>query len=284
MKKNILLILGVIVIICLWAYGLHAGNSKIADEKNVSVEQTESNRDEQLSTTTDILREGWEYFDMNLFSKKAVEENEIHFLITEEVSLQGKVYKTEGENTNALWNCFQNLQVKKTSQVVAYADYYILLRDENNVANCLIAVWKNYICINQRDCYEVANNELLLKVKYIIKESIELKKVSSDEILLSYVEENLYGKFSVDDIVLYQQKPAIMVSSGYEKNDAGEQLYYEKYICIDGMYFEADYQTTYAISQTTLYYKDGNVIDEYYNMVAYYDCFTGERMPFYFFY
>lgn len=235
-----------------------------------------SNIDNNSNLTTNVLQSDWEYLDIGVFNDNVFETNEVHFLITEEVSLEGQVYKTEGNNTSTLLELFQNLHVKKINGVTSCADYYVLFRDENDTATCLIEVWDGYICINQRNFYEVFSDELYLAIAQIISECKELSKIPAEEVLLIYTNDYLQGEYMEEDIVLYNNQPAILVESGYENNYSEE-----KYICCNGLYFDIDYQTTYMLSECKIFYnEDGSMQDSYNDRAAYYDYFNGKRILF----
>ena len=140
----------------------------------------------------------------------------------------------------------------------------------------MIEVWDGYICINQRNFYEVFSDELYLAIAQIISECKELSKIPAEEVLLIYTNDYLQGEYMEEDIVLYNNQPAILVESGYENNYSEE-----KYICCNGLYFDIDYQTTYMLSECKIFYnEDGSMQDSYNDRAAYYDYFNGKRILF----
>lgn len=275
MKKCVLSLWALVLIICLCYCGSNNLDSTIENKEG----SNGVNSEDYQNSFINGLQPGWEYLNWEIFNDEVSATNEIYFLIAKEISLKGQFYKTDENNTNKLLKLFQNLQVKKTEDVVSDADYYILFRNKNDVAVCLIEVWDNYICINQGFFYEVLSDEVFLAIDKMVKECEEVNKVPAEEILLAYTK--MYGEFNKEDIVLYNKQPAILVESGYESNFSDEKLYYEKYVYCEGMYFDIDYQTSYMLSQCKIYYyENGSVKDVYSERVAYYDFFTGERMQF----
>ena len=214
-----------------------------------------------------------EYFPEDVYA------NTTSILMTQEVSIEGQVYITDVDQTDYLLNLFQNLKVEEQDMNLAYADYYLLFRDEKDVSQCLIEVWDEYICIDHSQYYKVMNPEELSNIQKVVGECKEMPKLSPTEILLS-MPINADGEFSEEDIVLYNDKISILVETGYANNHSDEAYYYERYITCDGVYFDKDGQTTYLFVQKTIfYYPDGSIQDSYYKQWAYYDCFTGEQIP-----
>ena len=231
--------------------------------------------------TENESQEVWEYLDIEAFQDINSSVEGTHFLITEEISLEEPVYQTEQDNTDILLKLFQNLSVKKDKRVNSCADFYVLFRNENDTAICLIEVWPSCICVNQNDFYKVQNDELYLAITQMLSECRELDKIPAEEILLTYANDGQQDKYTEEDIVLWHDQPAILVENGYADNLSEEKLYYEKYICCNGLYIDIDYQTTYMLSQYKIfYYEDGSVQDSYYERAAYYDYFSGKRILF----
>lgn len=267
--------------ICSCSCGSDNLESAIESDEASNVVQTECNSENYLPSTTEVLQHNWEYLDVGVFSDKASTINNIHFLMTEEIAFEEPVYKTEVDNTNIILELLQNLQVKKTCDMVSYADYYLLFRDKNDTPIYLIEVWNRYICINHNNFYEVSSDELFITIDEMISESKELTKVSVEDILIAYAKEYSYGEFDEGNIVLYNKQPAILVERGYESSYSEEELYYERFIYCNGLYFDKDYQTTYMLSQCKIYYlENGKVKEIFSEIVAYYDCFTAEKRLF----
>ncbi|MBR4083242.1 MAG: hypothetical protein IKK33_03040 [Lachnospiraceae bacterium] len=278
MKKCLLWSFYVLFLVSFCTCGLNNGEeAAIEQNEKSSIIKTEYSSENNIPSTMEGLQTGYEYMDIGLFSDKNFSSKGYHFLVTEEITLEGRIYKTNVNDTNIVISLLQNLQVKKVSDMIPYADYYLLFRDKNNTATYLIEVWDRYICINHSDFYEMASDELFITIGKIINKSEELNKISINDILISFTKEYLYGEFEQDDIFSYNGRQAILVESGYKNNYLEDQIYYEKIIYYDGLYFDKDYQTTCAISQSRIYYCNGEVQDSYCERVAYYDYFTGKR-------
>lgn len=280
MKKGILLFCIILVVAVLCSCSSKDSEATIENGTGSSIAQTEENSKSNVDSPAETLQDGWEYFNIEAFDGADFSSDETHFLMTEEVSMEGQVYKTDVDNTHLLLEIFQNLQVKNITQSLAYADYYLLLRNDEDEAVCLIEVWDGYICINWTRYYEVSGSELFTAVSGMMGECEELHKISAEDVLVAHVNAYSYGEFDKEDIVLHDDCPAILVESGYDKKDSGEEYYYETFIYCDGLYFDPDYQTTYMLVYSkVIHYADGSIGGTY-RREAYYDYFTGERMPF----
>lgn len=206
---------------------------------------------------------------------------EMTFLIAQEISPEVPVYNAGVNNTTLCLDFLKNLQAREAEKRTTSAEYYLLLRDENDRAICLIEVWDNFIAINHGCLYEMKNNEFSIMVRDLIYECEELGKIPVEEILLACTNDYSYGEFNKEDIVLYNEQPAILVENGYERNHSEEECYYEVFIYYNGLYFDKDYQTSYLFSKCKIYYyEDGNIQDTYTDRLTYYNYLTGEKMRF----
>lgn len=281
MRQRICLFCIFLFMICSCSCSSDNLKSAIESDEARNVVQTECNGGNYLPSTTEELQHDWEYLDVQVFSDESSTINDIHFLVTEEVALEEPVYKMEVDNTNIILELLQNLQVKKAYDMISYADYYLLFRDKDDTPICLIEVWDRYICINHSNFYEVSSDELFMTIDKMINESKELTKVSVEDILIAYAKEHSYGEFDEEDIVLYNKQPAILVESGYESSYSEEEIYFERFIYCNGLYFDKDYQTTYMLSQCKIYYwENGKVREIFSERVTYYDYFTAEKRLF----
>lgn len=251
------------------------------DIEENSALQTEDDKGSSVASSNENAYSDWDYLPEEVFFMTAVSTEDVDFLIAQEVSISGKTVKTKAEDANLLLELLQNTRVTKQEGFLSYADYYLLLRDKNGVPQCLIEVWEGFICINSREYYKTYDDELFAAVSNLLNTSIEVDKVSPEDILLSMP---IYSDSESDEreIIVYNDKPAILIETGYHNvNSSEEEYYYERLICYGGLYFDTEFQTTYMFVQNTIYYNDdGSVYDSYYKRDSYYDYFTGERIIF----
>ena len=125
------------------------------------------------------------------------------------------------------------------------------------------------------------SDEFSTMIRDLIYECEELSKIPVEEILLECTNNYSYGEFNKEDIVLYNEHPAILVGNGYERKHSEEEYYYEVFVYYSGLYFDKDYQTAYLFSKCKIYYyEDGNIQDTYTDRLTYYNYLTGEKMLF----
>ena len=281
MKKIIFLFCIYVFLSCFCSCSFSSEKMSIENKENTNIIQSENNSDVDYLSNTEIIQEEWVKLNDEELIYTTSATYESYFLLTEKITFDAQLYKTRENSTNVLLELLQNLEVRKVDNTIAHADYYLLLYDKNNAEICLIEVWDKYICINHNEIYEVSSDDFFQNIKEIISECEELNKIPVEEILLTCVKNCLYGEFNEEDIILYNEQPAILVESNFECLDSEEKYYYEKYIYCDAIYFDKDYQTTYMFSQSTIYYNtDGSIKDTHYTRIAYYDYLTGERKIF----
>ncbi len=264
-----------------WNLSRHIAEGETENRQESIYVQGESNdRCDELPVTTEMLQPDEEYVEVGELLDIDHVSGEISFLMAEEISLEGQVVKANAKNSSILLELLRHLPVKETSHRVWNADFYILLCDDRETMLGFIEVWDRYIRIDQVQVFEVMDDEFCQVIEKIVSESDPMEKVPVDEILISCAKDFLFGEYTPDDITLYNEKPAILVKSGFEEKDLEEQIYYQTFLYYDGLYFDRDYQTTYMFSVCRVLFRDGNIYDMYSKRMAYYDYFTGERKEF----
>lgn len=143
---------------------------------------------------------------------------------------------------------------------------------------CRIDVYDNCIGFDFKSYYEISKSELQNSLAELYNISEELEKLSPEECLLSTSLSK--DNFAQEDIFLHQEKPALMIETGYDEIPyLPYECYYESILWCDSMFFDTRYQTTYAFALDTAYYDtEGNYVDGDTRITFYYDYFTGEQV------
>lgn len=246
-----------------------------------NIVKMEYEEDNSFSLSLEKQQSDWTLLEFDELGDIDSSNSQMSFLMAQEISQGAPVYNVGVDNTTLCLDFLGNLQVRETESWATSAEYYLLLRDENDMAVCLIEVWDNFIAINHECFYETKNDEFTTMIRELIPECEELSKASMEDILLECTKDYSYGEFNKADIVLYYEQPAILLENGYERNHSEEEYYYEIFLYYDGLYFDKDYQTSYLFSKCKIYYyEDGSIQDTYTDRVAYYNYLTGEKMLF----
>lgn len=232
-------------------------------------------------TNLTITEDSDDYTNLNIEVFKGIipEENSGYFLITKDVSVSQPVHKTNADQTAYLLEWISTLPVKQSDEYLTDANFYLLFRNEENKALCLLEVWEGYICIDHKDYYEVKDTDIYGKMQKVYELSEALNKVSIEDVLVERANISMenYNRFQRSDVVEYQGMPAILTGTGYDNYYSEEEYYFECYLCCGGVYFDAEYQTCYQLETRKIYYnEDGSIYGDKYDIVAYFDYFKGE--------
>lgn len=203
----------------------------------------------------------------------------LYFLMATEISYEGKMVRIDEEDTGRLLHllqdiAFEEIEAKDRGELL----YILLLYDENRLPVCRIDVYDNCIGFDFKSYYEISKSELQNSLAELYNISEELEKLSPEECLLSTSLSK--DDFAQEDIFLHQEKPALMIETGYDEIPyLPYECYYESILWWDSMFFDARYQTTYAFALDTAYYDaEGNYVDGDTRITFYYDYFTGEQV------
>lgn len=279
--KKLFLFCVIFIIIGLCSCTFNKSESIVENGYGENIAQMEYEEDNSFSLSSETQQSDWTLLNFEELGDIDSSNNEMCFLIAQEVSKESLVYNMGVDNTTLLLDFLRNLQVRKTESRITSAEYYLLLQDENDMAICLIEVWDNFIAINHGSFYETKSDEFSTMIRDLIYECEELSKISVEEILLECTNVYSHDEFNKEDIVLYNEQPAILVENGYELNHSEEEYYYEVFVYYSGLYFDKDYQTSYLFSKCKIYYYgDGSIQDTYTDRVTYYNYLTGEKMLF----
>lgn len=250
-----------------------------ATGKVVSVYSVNDKAENDNSHLDKTASSEWQYLDESILTGNKSFEKGCYFIIMEEKLPEGEVfYKTDESFANELFSNICSTPVKEESFTVGKGEkYFLILHDETGAAMHLIEVWKDTICIDYSKCYELGGVELYESVKNIIGKSSKLQRVSKEEVMLKYAKAKGYGEFSEDDIFWDNDRPMLLVDTGYRNKsvDSTAQVYYENYVCCSGFIFDNE-GTSYGIEHSVKLYENGEQYDSLYAMSAYYDMFTGE--------
>lgn len=147
-------------------------------EKIVKMEYEEDN---SFSLSLEKQQSDWTLLEFDELGDIDSSNSQMSFLIAQEISQGAPVYNVGVDNTTLCLDFLENLQVREAESWATSAEYYLLLRDENDMAVCLIEVWDNFIAINHECFYETKNDEFTTMIRELIPECEELSKASMED-------------------------------------------------------------------------------------------------------